>query len=629
VAVARRRHLTATSSKAEGATSIVEAARRDVGGPFPTTRGRSAGPVVEVASDVGRALAELVESLTPDAAGELARFVGDSLASPPSGLLREARLGLLIRLLRARDAELVDTELYEAERERWRLRGVEWPAASTVSRAFGDWLRAQMAAAHLAFLGTGARQPRSHHHTGPRPKYTPSEVLAVMIELRRVYGVWLTSGEYKMVVELRRRAALQLGKPEPRLPSMTPINRLFGGYPAVIAAARAEAGETGAPAGAAIDVADLSPSGLDPVGGARVHPVVGLWWSVVRGRSEADRRFIYLALVRKARGGRSFRSDVMLSALGRCCDELGTCPSIRRYDEWRSAQDDPTEWPPGQTIRSIYHSWRRALIEVGAEPAADILVRRLGGRALPYTTEEVAAAVHQGATDWRVTHPGRPFRFLDYYAWAQAELARDVRRFARLPVSRGTIDRNLGSWANALTVTGHADLLSPAQLGFADQPTDEELLDYLFGAADETGLGARLSPRVYDEWAAATESTLRKGDPTVNIPRYRLIRRRFKLWAVALFRAGVITEAECQRRRYGRGVRMTDQELARVLAAALHELGPTATRAQYRRWREARLTGPYPPPDGLPVDAWLAQRLGSGYWADAKQAALAKHRRTK
>jgi hypothetical protein len=47
-------------------------------------------------------------------------------------------LGLLVRLLRARNAELVDTSVYEAERERWRLLGVEWPAASTVARAFGD-----------------------------------------------------------------------------------------------------------------------------------------------------------------------------------------------------------------------------------------------------------------------------------------------------------------------------------------------------------------------------------------------------------------------------------------------------------------------------------------------------------
>ena len=64
-----------------------------------------------------------------------------------------------------------------------------------------------------------------------------------MIELRRVFGVWLMSGEYWQFAELRRRAALQLGQPEPRLPTMTPINRLFGGYPALVAQARLAYGE--------------------------------------------------------------------------------------------------------------------------------------------------------------------------------------------------------------------------------------------------------------------------------------------------------------------------------------------------------------------------------------------------
>jgi hypothetical protein len=67
---------------------------------------------------------------------------------------------------------------------------------------------------------------------------------------------------------------------------------------------------------------------------------------------------------------------------------------------------------------------------------------------------------------------------------------------------------------------------------------------------------------------------------------------------------------------------MTDDELAEVLAQALSELGPDASRTRYREWREERLTGPNPPPDGLPVDGWLAQRLGNGSWPAAKSAAL-------
>ena len=626
--VALRRHLATKSSASSAALSTAEAARQDVHGPLPTTRGRSAGPVVEVVSDVGRVLAELVESLPEDSAGELARLVGDSLAAPPSGLLREARLGLLIRLLRERDGELVDTALYEEERERWRLRGVDWPAASTVSRAFGDWLRAQMAAAHLAFRGNRARQPRSHHHTGRRPDYTPDEVLAVMAELRRVFGVWLTHGEYLQFVELRRRAALQLGQPEPRLPTTKPINRLFGGYPAVIAAARIDFGE---PAAAPVALTQLAErhNGAGPVSSGRLQPVAGLWWDVVRGTSEADRRLIYQALMRRTHGLRSFRSDVMLSGLARCYDELGGYPSFRRYEQWRATREDPDEWPRGQSIIAIYGSWRKALIHLGAEPTADILVARMRGRAAVFTREEVMTTVDFSAREWRLTHPGQPYRFLDYYQWAGSELERGRnRRFPRLALSRATIERHVGPWAVTLTATGHADLLSPLQLIHEDRRADDELLDYLYGAAEETRLGARISPRAYDGWAAATEAALRAVDPGASVPRYQLFRRRFKVWAVALHRAGLISQAECQRRRYGRGVHMTDDELADVLVQALAELGPDATRALYRAWRERRLTGPSPPAEGIPVDGWLAQRLGNGLWPAAKATALARRYQT-
>lgn len=198
---------------------------------------------MEPVGDVARCLALLAASLPRAAAVQLCRLVGDSIAAPRSGLLREARLGLLVQMLHDRDGELVDSGEYEAERRRRARRGESWPAATTIARAFGDWLRAQMAAVHLAFSGTRARQPRSLHHTGRRDPYTRAELIAVMIELRRVFGVWLMSGEYLQFAELRRRAALQLGQPEPRLPTMTPINRLFGGYPALIAQARLAYGD--------------------------------------------------------------------------------------------------------------------------------------------------------------------------------------------------------------------------------------------------------------------------------------------------------------------------------------------------------------------------------------------------
>jgi hypothetical protein len=102
-----------------------------------------------------------------------------------------------------------------------------------------------------------------------------------------------------------------------------------------------------------------------------------------------------------------------------------------------------------------------------------------------------------------------------------------------------------------------------------------------------------------------------------------MIRRRFKSWATAVSKAGLLTESEYQRRRYGRGVRMTDDQLRDVLAEALDDLGPDPTRTQYRDWRERRLSGLNPPPAGLPVDGWLSERLGNGSWQAAKKVGVA------
>ncbi len=154
---------------------------RAVAGPVGSPGGVSSVPVTSELSELGRGLAALVDTVPVQAAEHLLRLVRHSLAAPPPGLLREARLGLLIDLLGARNGELLGTDVYETARAERLLRGENWPVYTTVLRAFGDWLHAQMAAIRLAYLGTQARAPRSMRHTGGRARYTKREVIEVFI----------------------------------------------------------------------------------------------------------------------------------------------------------------------------------------------------------------------------------------------------------------------------------------------------------------------------------------------------------------------------------------------------------------------------------------------------------------
>ena len=151
---------------------------------------------------------------------------------------------------------------------------------------------------------------QSLHHTGVRPTYSRMEVLEVFIELHRVFGLWLISGEYFQFVELRRRAALALGQPEPRLPSQKPLNRLFGGYAGTLARR--------GPSPTNVEPRRRATMTRSEAARERVHPVTESWWRVISGTSETNRRFLHHALVRRLRASRGTRGDLMLSALERC-----------------------------------------------------------------------------------------------------------------------------------------------------------------------------------------------------------------------------------------------------------------------------------------------------------------------
>ena len=597
-----------------------------------SARGRRTLPPITVeVSELARGLAQLVPTLASSDRAQLARLVGTTVAAPSAGLIRRARLGLLIDILGRLGGELIDVATYEEERASRRRGGEVWPAATTLIRLFATWHRVQIAAIDLAFRGTKARRASSLEHTGSRAAYTPAEIRELLIETRRVLDVWPLSGEYFEYRRLRRRAARFTGSPEPRLPSMTPINRHYGGYDQALRDAQAEVGELPPPAAHGDPLVSKHSRRAPPEDGvARLTPAAGHWWRLVQGLAESDRRFLWVALLGSEHTTNAAVTDHCHFALRTCADDTpGGRPSRKVYDSWRANQSRPDEWPGSSTILGRFGSWSGALEVIGGEPTPDVLAHRLRGRTPRFAVEELMHGIAVCGSDWKATHPGRALRLIDYKRWAAAEMAGATPRFDRLALSDKTITQHM-TWAQALVAAGHEDLLGHNAMIFTrcNEFSDDDLFDWLHRAAVDFNKENRLmTSRTYDEWASEIQNQLRASDPTATVPHSPQMIRRFGSWLGTLLAAGLITRADLRRRRHARG--LTNEDLAKFLRRALEEHGEAMSAREYDCWRQAQLAPPTKSKAGtsagelpIPSEAWLTERLGDGSWQKAKAAVL-------
>jgi hypothetical protein len=501
----KRRHPRGPVSVSAHAGDPVSRGRDAVRGTLSARGKRTLPPITVEVSELARGLAQLVASPAPSARVQLARLVGTTVTAPSVGLIRRARLGLLIDILGRLQGELIDVPTYEDERGHRRLTGEVWPAATTLIRLFGTWYRAQVAAMHLAFDGTAARRPSSLAHTGSRPSYTQAEIREVLIEVRCVLGVWPLSEEYFEYRRLRRRAARLTGSAEPRLPSKKPINRVYGGYDQALRDAQAEVGELPPPdphvdrLGARHGRRAAADDGI-----ARLTPASEHWWSLIHGLSESDRHFLWMALVGRRTAADAAGTDHCHYALRACADDTPSGrPSRKAYDSWRADQRRPDEWPGSSTIRERFGSWANALEAIGGEPTPDVLAYRLRGRTPRFTVEELIRGIAVCGSDWKKLHPGQALRQIDYKRWARAEMASASPRFDRLALSDKTITQHM-PWAEALIAAGHADLLDHNAMIFtrSNAYSDDDLFKWLHtAAADQNIKDTPMSSRTYDNWA--------------------------------------------------------------------------------------------------------------------------------
>jgi hypothetical protein len=190
------------------------------------------------ASEVAQALAALAPALPEKTLQDVRRLLAQSIAAPGAGARREARLGLLLRLVATGSAEVPTVETYQRARNDAEARGENWPTHSTLIRAYGHWLAAVRAAMRLHFEGASARVAASHRHAFRHRNYTRDEILTALDRCRAALEDWPTQWEYEEWAFLVRQRAQTAGLADPRLPVLKPIRRYFGTFAAAIEAAQ-------------------------------------------------------------------------------------------------------------------------------------------------------------------------------------------------------------------------------------------------------------------------------------------------------------------------------------------------------------------------------------------------------
>ncbi len=174
-------------------------------------------------SELATGLARIVVLLPATTRADLRRLLAHDLAAPPAERQRATRLGPLCRLVEDAGGEVPTVEAYEEAR---RTRG-EAPAASTLARHYGGWLRAVKAAAWLAAGGAG--HPPVARVLEPQHPYSREEVLVSLERCRRAVGRWPGPAEYEEWVRLRRGLQRRFGDGRARTPGHSVVVRLFGG----------------------------------------------------------------------------------------------------------------------------------------------------------------------------------------------------------------------------------------------------------------------------------------------------------------------------------------------------------------------------------------------------------------
>lgn len=190
-------------------------------------------------SEAAELIARLIPVLPERTVADLSRLLQRRLTNFDYKAVRYARLGLLIDIVSAGTGELPSTRDYECQRERRMQTGeTDWPTHSTLTVAYGGWVRAVRAAMLLWLDGSSSRTPNSNHHNSFEPAYGHQEAVDAVRACRDALGLWPTEWEYDEWRRVSRELARNSGCPYPRYPGRGVWRKLFGTWEALVARAR-------------------------------------------------------------------------------------------------------------------------------------------------------------------------------------------------------------------------------------------------------------------------------------------------------------------------------------------------------------------------------------------------------
>lgn len=183
-------------------------------------------------------LGDAAEHLPEETAFELFEAISHILAAPDPVVLRHAKLGLVVDLIRIGTGEFPKYQVYDALRkERYERFGEEWPSSTTLCDIYFGWLYVVRAAMEI-YLGRGNVARRPHLGSFENTSYTRHEIDIAIKRCHDEIGFWPTEWEYSDWSYLSRQIAWDQNE-DVRLPGIAPIHAKCGSFDEAVDALRA------------------------------------------------------------------------------------------------------------------------------------------------------------------------------------------------------------------------------------------------------------------------------------------------------------------------------------------------------------------------------------------------------
>lgn len=178
-------------------------------------------------SEVGMVIAEIAAVLPERAGRDLLKLCRNDLAERTPALQRIRHLELLAQMV-DRTAEVPTGEEYKRLRERRASDdGEVWPDRTTLAREWGGWLGAVAAAIRFWLEGGAKLRPPASTRRRSEDHWSGQEVVEAIIADHERWGDWPYGAQFYRWGVLERRLAAYHGATAPRIPSRSPVQRLW------------------------------------------------------------------------------------------------------------------------------------------------------------------------------------------------------------------------------------------------------------------------------------------------------------------------------------------------------------------------------------------------------------------